>query len=150
MERNDMTANALSDADELALNRLIIEVAWRVGHHEGDTIHELYTEDAVMEIGPPLNERTVGREELIEWGLRRDESVKIVYTNTRWRADGPDGAIGSCIVTSYLDREKPRLGTTVPNAVGETTFNCVRTAEGWRIARAALDIHFLRTASQSA
>jgi hypothetical protein len=135
----------LSDADELALTRLIIELMWRIDHQKGDSVHELYTEDAECSEGPPLNMKWKGRDAIIEWGGRRPLWIKHVMTNFRWVAAGPDHAEGSNTITAYLDLDTDTLGTTIPRMVGENTWRCVRTPEGWRIAMAHCDFYFVRS-----
>lgn len=137
-----MNEDRLSDTDELALNRLMHELMWRLNSDQSDAATLLYTEDLVMEEGPPLNQRLVGRDAMVHWGKHRPEFLRVVLTNLRWVADGPDHARGNAVMLSFVDDHA--LGSTVPNMVGDQSYRCRRTDEGWRIEFVRNEFCFLR------
>ena len=46
----------VAKADYVELSRLVIEHAWRADHGRADTIHELYVDDGVLDVGMPLRD----------------------------------------------------------------------------------------------
>jgi hypothetical protein len=45
------TSKLVGDADHLALERLVIEAAWRVDQGRSETLADLFTEDGVLDLG---------------------------------------------------------------------------------------------------
>jgi hypothetical protein len=124
----------VSDADHGQLCRLVVEHVWRNDSGHADTLHELYTEDAELDLGfTPLR----GREAIREWGRQLVESppwksIRHVCTNMRFVADGPDAAEGVTLLTVFMDADGTQ--SSVPWNIGEDHDRFVRTEEGWRIA----------------
>jgi hypothetical protein len=144
-----MQTDHLSDSDYLALTRLVAELAWRIDHDKG-AIPELFTDDAVIVEGPPLDERYEGRQGIDHWADIRPPWMTHVMTNVRWSSDGPERAIGDCVLTAYHDPEHHEYeGTTLPIAVAVIALRCVRTAAGWRIDQARGDFRFTRPGSHA-
>jgi hypothetical protein len=55
----------LSDADHVALSRLVAEISWRIDHGKADTVWELFVPDGVLDTGgTPL----AGHQAIREWG----------------------------------------------------------------------------------
>jgi hypothetical protein len=144
---DQLILNGLSESDHQALHRLVIELAWRIDHHKGHTIHELFTEDAEMgELGAPFRMHVVGRAEIEAWGKERLDRAAHVYTNLRFEADGADRAVGNAFLTVYWDPTiDVGLGITTPRMVGEITYRCVRTEEGWRFASTVCEWYCTRS-----
>jgi hypothetical protein len=44
-----MTEQLVSDADHLALTRLVVEIAWRIDHGRANTVWELFVPEGVLE-----------------------------------------------------------------------------------------------------
>ncbi len=47
----------VSESDHVQLSRLVIEHAWRADHGRADTVHELYVDDGVLDVGVPVRGR---------------------------------------------------------------------------------------------
>lgn len=135
----------VSDADHVTLERLAIEVNWRVDAGIAETIPELFTEDgSIATFGEP----PVGQDALRIWGKMMDTDkplagVRHVLTNLRFTTDGPDQATGTFYVTAYLPGA-PAGQATLPFAVGQCTDHYRRTAEGWKVASRVFEPYFLR------
>jgi hypothetical protein len=125
----------VTDADHVQLVRLVTEIGWRIDNGRAETVHELFTDEGQLSMGPdPVS----GREALREWGRALDETrplpgIRHVATNSRFLADGPDRAHGTTTLTAYLV-EQQGSGETIPYTVGEDQDTFARTAEGWRFS----------------
>ena len=135
MPPHSYLAALVSEMDHLRLERLLVELSWRIDHGQAATVHELFTEDGEMTIGP---EPMVGRDAIREWGRVFDETqpmpgLRHAVTNCRFAAEGPDRATGTSILVSYLVTGDGAV-QTIPFAVGEDQDSYVRTTDGWRIS----------------
>jgi SnoaL-like domain len=135
------------DADYVQLSRLVTEITWRIDHGEAEMVHELFVDDGVLNLGAVT---LSGREEIREWGRKLVDhptypGIRHVTTNMRFVADGADQAVGTTIVTAYLDQGNPRRAT-LPFVVGEDQDRFVRTDQGWRFASRRWDALFERSA----
>ena len=128
----DLTARPVSDADHVALSRLVIEHAWRLDSDQADTLHELYTEDGKLYVLPsPL----LGRSAIRQWGQQLVDAppwrfVRHVCSNMRFVSLGPDQAEGVSLFTVYMAESE--RASPVPWSVGEDHDRFVRTDVGWR------------------
>ena len=127
-----MSTSAVSEADYIALSRLVIEHTWRVDNGRADTLHELYVDDGVLDVGMPLR----GREAIREWGRQLVAAtpwrlIRHVCGNLRFVATGPDTAEGTTILTVFMAAGSGPA-TTLPFSVGEDHDRFVRTAQGWK------------------
>ena len=136
----------VSDTDHVRLERLALELNWRVDTRTAATIPELFTEDgSINTLGDPV----VGHDALRAWGalLDSDDSpvagVHHVLTNPRFTADGPDRAVGTLYVTAFLPGA-PEGQATLPFAMGQCTDRYVRTADGWKIESRVFQPFFTR------
>jgi hypothetical protein len=77
----------LSDADELALARLVREIGWRIDHGQASTVHELLVEGGELVLDP--DEVLGGR-----------AAIRQVSTNLRFVATGADTAERTTLVKS--------------------------------------------------
>jgi hypothetical protein len=77
----------LSDADELALARLVREISWRIDHVQASTVHELLVEAGKLVLDP--DEVLGGR-----------AAIRHVSTNFRFVATGADTAERTTLVKS--------------------------------------------------
>ena len=90
----DVAAERLvTESDHVELSRLVTEHAWRTDHGRADTLHELYVDDGVLEVGAPLR----GRDAIREWGRQIVAAapwrcIRRACSNMRFVADGPDVA----------------------------------------------------------
>jgi SnoaL-like domain len=137
----------VSDADHVALERLVTEAAWRVDEGRSETLNELFTEDGVLILG--TNELK-GRDAIQTWGRQLDEArtyacIRHVAGNMRFTIVGDNEAEGVTILTVFMDDD---TSTTVPWVVGEDHDHFVRTEEGWRFKSRRWTQLFLRPKPQ--
>ena len=93
----------VGEADHLWLTRLVTEHAWRVDQCRADTMHELYVDDGVLDVGTSLR----GRQAILESGRRLVEappwrSIRHVCGNMHFIADGANAAEGATILTVFM------------------------------------------------
>ncbi|MGW4464019.1 nuclear transport factor 2 family protein [Micromonospora sp. NPDC004704] len=127
----------VSDADHVSLSRLVGESGWRVDAGRASTLHELFTENGVLDIGQPAQ----GRDAIRAWGeeLERNNpfpGIRHLASNMRFvatgvDADGRDTAEGVTVLTVYLNDADGRSIST-PWNIGEDHDRFVRTEAGWR------------------
>jgi len=123
----------VSETDHVGLSRLVTEHAWRVDHGRADTVHELYVDNGVLDVGTPVR----GREAIREWGRQLVaaapwRSIRHVCANMRFVADGANAAEGTTLLTVFMVAG-PGAATTVPFSVGEDHDRFVRTEQGWKL-----------------
>ena len=121
----------VSDADHIALQRLVTEAAWRVDEGKSDTLYELFVENGQLVIGGHIYK---GRESIKNWGIKIEQektykSIRHVTGNMRFLTLNNDTADGITILTVFMDDEK---SSSIPWVVGEDHDSFVRTKEGWR------------------
>lgn len=136
----------VSEADHVQLERLALEVNWRVDTGTAETLPDLFTEDGTLNT---LGEPVVGHSALRAWGRQMDTDSPIagvhhVLTNLRFVADGPDRAIGTLYVTAYLPGAPDGQAATLPFAMGQCTDHYVRASGGWRLESRVFEPFFLR------
>jgi hypothetical protein len=123
----------VSDSDHVQLSRLVMEHAWRTDVGRADTVHELYVEDGVLDLGTPLR----GRKAIYEWGLKLVEappwrSIQHVCGSLRFLSDGPNNATGITYMIVFMVAGNDPT-STLPWSVGEDHDQYVRTPQGWRL-----------------
>jgi hypothetical protein len=128
-----VTGSVLGPADEDEIRDLVIEFVWRVDHGQADTVHELFTDDGELTLGPNAMR---GRGAIVAWGARRAmearQSLHLV-SNIRITASTPDQAqVNSYLVVYVEDPGGPSPDT--PLSVGEYRDEFVKTDVGWRFA----------------
>src|SRR5262249_59665941 len=91
----------VSDADHLALSRLVVEIAWRIDHGQADTVWELFVPDGILNSsGTPL----VGHDAIREWGRARVASAvrsRHICSGMRFIDGGAGKATGSTLLTVF-------------------------------------------------
>lgn len=121
----------ISDADHIALSRLVTEIAWRIDHGQADRVWELFVPDGVLDTsGTPL----VGHDAIRNWGQVRVASTartRHICSGMRFIDCGNGKATGSTLLTVFVHDGAGR-GLPVPAVVGEDTDEFVRTDDGWR------------------
>lgn len=138
----------VTDTDHVQLERLHLELSWRIDRSLAESITELFTPDGSLNtLGAPI----VGHDALRAWGKMMDSDspipgVRHVHTNLRFAADGPDAATGTAYVTAYL-AGAPEGQETLPFAMGQVTDHYQRTADGWRFDSRVFDPYFMRAAT---
>jgi hypothetical protein len=136
-----MTDQLVSDADHLALSRLVEEISWRIDHGRADSVWELFVPDGVLATsGAPL----VGQDAIRTWGAARVASAartRHIISGMRF-TDGGDGhATGSTLLTVFIHEGDGR-GAAIPSVVGEGADEFVRTDVGWRFVSRTFEVLF--------
>jgi hypothetical protein len=136
-----MPEQLVSDADHLALSRLVEEISWRIDHGRADSVWELFVPDGVLATsGAPL----VGHDAIRAWGTARVASAartRHIVSGMRF-TDGGDGrATGSTLLTVFI-HEGDGPGPAIPSVVGEDTDEFVRTDAGWRFVSRTFEVLF--------
>jgi hypothetical protein len=134
----------LSDDDLRALERLVIEYAWRVDHGHADTAYELFAAEGVLVLGP---QQMNGRDEIAAWGANRssiDRTTRHICTNIRFVPDGQGGATGTTVLTVYLsDGTGDGVSSNVsPHSVADYEDTFVRVEGEWRFASRLTNVLF--------
>jgi hypothetical protein len=123
----------VSESDYVELSRLVIEHAWTVDNGRADTVHELYVDDGVLDVGTPVR----GRQAIREWGRRLVAAppwriIRHACSNMRFLSDGPDAAHGTSVLTVFMV-VGAGSATTLPFNVGEDHDQFTRTKQGWKL-----------------
>lgn len=136
-----MPEQLVSDADHLALSRLVAEISWRIDHGQADLVWKLFVADGVLDTGgTPL----VGHDAIRNWGRARIASTvqtRHICSGMRFIQRGNGLATGSTLLTVFIYDGEGR-GPAVPAVVGEDTDEFVRTAAGWRFASRTFETLF--------
>jgi SnoaL-like domain len=124
----------LNTEDRQEIRDLIVEFAWRVDHGRADTIHELVTKDAEIQMhyGP-----MIGIDAIVAWGKERstvNRTTRHVMTNFRFRAHGYDRAGCTSLSLTFLHNGSG-VSAALPWAVTEFEDVFVRGDHGWLFAR---------------
>jgi SnoaL-like domain len=131
----------VSDADHVALSRLVVEIAWRIDHGRADTVWELFVPDGVLNTsGTPL----VGHDAIRHWGQARVASTmrtRHICSGMRFVAGGHGHVTGSTLLTVFTHDGDGR-GPAVPSVVGEDIDEFVRTDAGWRFVSRTFETLF--------
>src|SRR3984957_6248405 len=124
-----MQEQLVSDADHVALSRLVEEISWRIDHGRADSVWELFVPDGVLATsGAPL----VGHDAIRAWGKARAASAartRHIVSGMRFIHDGDGRAAGSTLLTVFIHEGDGR-GPAIPSVVGEDTERVVRTEAG--------------------
>jgi hypothetical protein len=117
------------------IEALNVEFWYRVDHHGGDRVAELFTADGVYSVP---GGRNVGRDAIAtSYERRRARGPRVsrhVHTNLRLTIESPERAHGVSMLTLWArDGEAPQA-VTLPVSVSDVEDDYVRDAEGhWRI-----------------
>lgn len=114
-----------------ALEVLCVEMAWRVDHSEASSVHELFSEDGELELGPSVSLR--GRDAIAEWGRQRDTRQEVsvhLHSNFRCRATSTTTAEGTNSVVVYAESAAPSVPGRI--VVGEYRDELVLIGDEWR------------------
>jgi SnoaL-like domain len=136
-----MSEKLVSDADHVALSRLVVEIAWRIDHGRADTVWELFVPDGFLTAGgAPL----VGHEAIRDWGRSRAAAgirSRHICSGMRFIDRGEGRASGSTLLTVFMHNGDGR-GPAAPSVVGEDSDEFVRTDAGWRFVSREFEILF--------
>jgi hypothetical protein len=136
-----MPEQLVSDADHVALSRLVEEISWRIDHGRADSVWELFVPDGVLATsGAPL----VGHDAIRAWGKARAASAartRHIVSGMRFTDAGDGRATGSTLLTVFI-YEGDGHGPAIPSVVGEDTDEFVRTNAGWRFVSRTFEVLF--------
>jgi hypothetical protein len=136
-----MSERLVSEADHLALSRLVEEISWRIDHGRADSVWELFVPDGVLAAGgTPL----IGHDAIRAWGRARAASAartRHIISGMRFTDGGEGRATGSTLLTVFIHEGEGR-GPAIPSVVGEDTDEFVRTDAGWRFVSRRFEVLF--------
>lgn len=135
---------------ELACSRLSILYARMVDFKTYELVDEIFSEDALLDAGGPLQ----GRDKIRRGMERRNPKLRSRHILTNIFIDVIDAehARGTSYLSLYRHigdeslEDKP-IEFAGPAAVGEYQDEFVKTAGGWRIASRVLHMQFIRAAA---
>jgi hypothetical protein len=128
-------------ADHLDLERLVVEIAWRIDHGAASSVWELFVPDGILHTG---QDPVVGHEALQAWGRQRDDQpvlTRHICSGMRFVSTGADTATGSTLLTVFR-RGDDQSGPPVPAVVGEDADDFRRTPHGWRFVSRTFETLF--------
>jgi hypothetical protein len=136
-----MSERLVSEADHLALSRLVEEISWRIDHGRADSVWELFVPDGVLAAGgTPL----IGHDAIRAWGRARAASAartRHIISGMRFTDGGEGRATGSTLLTVFIHEGEGR-GPAIPSVVGEDTDEFVRNDAGWRFVSRRFEVLF--------
>ena len=136
-----MSERLVSEADHLALSRLVEEISWRIDHGRADSVWELFVPDGVLATGgTPL----IGHDAIRAWGRARAASAartRHIISGMRFTDGGEGRAAGSTLLTVFIHEGEGR-GPAIPSVVGEDTDEFARTDAGWRFVSRRFEVLF--------
>jgi hypothetical protein len=140
----DKIGTPVNDVDYVQLERLALEVNWRVDELVAETLPDLFTEDSQI---ATFGEPAVGHDALRAWGKMMDAerplgNLRHVLSDFRFVTDGEDRAKGSFHVTAYVAGAPDE---TVPFMMGVGSDQYVRHADGWKVVSRAVRPHVMRS-----
>jgi ketosteroid isomerase-like protein len=130
---------------ERACEQLSIEYARAVDFRDYDNFIELFTEDAILDLGKRLEGKDAIRESINQRSA--DVRTRHVLTNIFIEVQDSSHARGISYLTLYrhIGEESRRRGpvaSILPTAVGHYEDNFVRTDAGWRFKSRVLHVAF--------
>lgn len=102
----------------LQILQLSAEHAYRIDHHQADTLHELYAERGSLLGLPPAD--LIGREAIASWGVERvklPRTCRHMETNHRVFMEG-ERILGTVYTTVYR-ADTPDTTQTAPFMIGD-------------------------------
>jgi len=129
----DETSSALIRSQLEALN---VEFWYRVDHHDGDGVADLFTEDGVYSIPGGRNRgRAAIAESYVKRAARGPRVSRHVHTNLRVTIESPTDARGVSMLTLWARDGEAPLPLTLPVSVSDVEDTYVKGDDGaWRIA----------------
>lgn len=144
----DKIGTQVSDADYVQLERLALEVNWRVDEQVAQTLPDLFVPDGQI---ATFGEPAIGHDALRAWGKMMDEerplgNLRHVLSNFRFTETGANRAKGSFHVTAYIAGVPDE---TVPFMVGVGIDEYARGADGWKVVSRAVRPHVMKALPNS-
>jgi len=116
------------------IDALNVEFWYRVDHHNGEGVADLFTEDGIYSVP---GGRNVGRRAIadsyVQRAARGPRVSRHVHSNLRLTLASPTRAQGVSILTLWARDGEAPLPLTLPVSVADVHDDYVRTDDGWRI-----------------
>jgi len=128
-------------ADEREIGRLISNYARGCDTRNGELFAAQFTEDGVLELA---GRETVGRQRLAKIPEMLN-TYQLTYHSVHNVLIDVEGDTATTEVYSASHHLRPIEKTALSDRVMYITYrdNCVRTGEGWKIARRLVDVQFI-------
>jgi ketosteroid isomerase-like protein len=126
--------------DELSIRNLVARYTDAVNQRDIGAFRELWTDDAVWEIGPPLQSRAEGVDEIVALLSRLLQAEKYFMQMTH---SGVIEIKGDRATARFVMRERGRGESTYYDCLAVYEDVLVRDADGWRFARRFYHYRFL-------
>jgi uncharacterized protein (TIGR02246 family) len=116
------------------IDALNVEFWYRVDHHNGEGVADLFTEDGVYSVP---GGRNVGREAIadsyVQRAARGPRVSRHVHSNLRLTLESATRAQGVSVLTLWARDGEAPLPLTLPVSVADVHDVYVRTGDGWRV-----------------
>ena len=126
--------------DELSIRNLVARYTDAVNQRDLNAFRELWTDDAVWEIGPPLQSRAEGVDEIVASLSRLLQAEKYFMQMTH---SGVIEIKGDQATARFVERERGRSESTFYDRLGIYEDVFVREAESWRFRKTLLSVPLL-------
>ena len=133
--------------DELAIRNLAARFTDAVNERNVDSFRQLWTDDAVWEIGEPLSARAEGVEKIVGMLIRLLEPKSLFIQLTHSGVitfSGPDSAFAR-----FTERERGKGLYDYYENLAVYRDELVRGANGWRFKRRSYEYRYLDTSAFS-
>ena len=126
--------------DELSIRNLAARFTDAVNERDLASFRQLWTDDAVWEIGPPLQSRADGVEEIVALLRRLLQAEQYFMQMTH---SGVIEIKGDRATARFVERERGRGESTYYDSLAVYEDVLVREEEGWRFAKRSYHYRFL-------
>ena len=126
--------------DELSIRNLAARYTDAVNERDIGAFRELWTDDAVWEIGPPLQSRAEGVDEIVALLSRLLQAEKYFMQMTH---SGVIEIKGDRATARFVERERGRGESSYYDSLAVYEDLLMREADGWRFAKRFYQYRFL-------
>jgi ketosteroid isomerase-like protein len=126
--------------DELSIRNLVARYTDAVNERDIGAFRELWTDDAVWEIGPPLQSRKEGVDEIVALLSRLLQAEKYFMQMTH---SGVIEIKGDRATARFVERERGRGESSYYDSLAVYEDLLMREADGWRFAKRFYHYRFL-------
>ena len=126
--------------DELSIRNLVARYTDAVNQRDLGAFRELWTDDAVWEIGPPLQSRAEGLDQIVALLSRLLQAEKYFMQMTH---SGVIEIKGDRATARFVERERGRGESTFYDCLAVYEDVLVREADSWRFAKRFYQYRFL-------
>lgn len=126
--------------DELSIRNLVARYTDAVNERDIAAFRQLWTDDAVWEIGPPLQSRAEGIDEIVALLRRLLQAEQYFMQMTH---SGVVEIKGDRATARFVERERGRGESSYYDSLAVYEDVLVREADGWRFAKRSYHYRFL-------